>query len=268
MSASRAPSFAAAGQAIPAQYERHFVPAIGAPAARALVALATPAPGEQILDVACGTGIVARLAAPRVVPGGQVTGLDPAPGMLDVARAAEPGIRWIEAPAEDMPLPDDTFDAVLCQMGLQFFHDRVAGLREMRRVLAASGRLVLNLPGPTPTPLAELRSALGRHAGPEAAGFIDAVFALHDPSEVRGLLEEAGLKDARASSERVRLSVPPAREFLWGYVAGTPLAIAVAGLDDRERDELEREVVEAWAPFADGPGLALTVDITWATARA
>jgi SAM-dependent methyltransferase len=268
MSAPRAPSFAAIGQAIPARYERHFVPAIGAPAARALVALAAPAPGERILDVACGTGIVARLAAVRVAPGGEVAGLDPNPGMLAIARAVEPGIRWIEARAEDMPLPDGGFDAVLCQMGLQFFDDRLAGLREMRRVLAASGRLVLNLPGPTPAPFAHLRSALGRHAGPDAAGFIDAVFSLHDPDEVRGLLEEAGLRDPRASSERVRLSVPPAREFLRGYIAGTPLAIAVERLDERGRAELEREVAEAWAPFADGPGLALTADITWATARA
>ena len=106
-------------------YEDHFVPAIGTPFARRLLATAKLAPGERVLDVACGTGLVARLAAEAVGPQGTVAGLDPTPGMLQLARAVSPdGIDWYEAPAEAMPLPDAAFDVVLCSMGLQFLSTR------------------------------------------------------------------------------------------------------------------------------------------------
>ena len=119
-------------------YERYFVPAIGAPIARDLVDRAALRAGERILDVACGTGIVARLAAEEVGATGTVAGLDVNPGMLAVARSVIPDqttIDWHEASAEAMPLPNGVFDVVLCQMGLQFAPDKAAALAEMRRVI-------------------------------------------------------------------------------------------------------------------------------------
>ena len=129
-----APSFEAYGGTAPENYERYFVPAIGLPLALDLVELAAPTPGERVLDLACGTGVVARLAADRIGPTGQVTGLDANAGMLAVARSvASPGrIDWREGPAEDTGLPDDAYDAALCQLGLQFFTDRAAALGELR----------------------------------------------------------------------------------------------------------------------------------------
>src|SRR3546814_10148611 len=109
--------------------------------------------GERVLDVACGTGVVTRLASEQVGATGAVAGLDVNPGMLAVARAATPegmSIEWHEANAEAMPLPDASFDVVLCQLGLQFMPDRQAALREMRRVLVDGGRLAFNVPGPMP----------------------------------------------------------------------------------------------------------------------
>lgn len=91
-------------------YERYFVPSIGRPVATTLVEAADLRGGERVLDVACGTGIVARLAAERVGPNGAVEGLDPNPGMLAVAREAassDASMAWHEAPAETMPLPDE-----------------------------------------------------------------------------------------------------------------------------------------------------------------
>ncbi|WP_456822246.1 class I SAM-dependent methyltransferase [Bradyrhizobium sp. USDA 4502] len=112
-------------------YEDALVPAVFAPWAPLVVALADPRAGERVLDVACGTGVVARLAAQRVGPAGSVTGLDLNPGMLAVAAsiaAARPTtsapITWQEASATNMPLPAGTFDVVYCQLGLQFFPDR------------------------------------------------------------------------------------------------------------------------------------------------
>ena len=105
-------------------------------------------PGERVLDVACGTGIVARLAAGRMGSGG-VVGLDINPGMLAVARSLPPGpgpaIEWHEGSVLDMPFPEGSFDICLCQLGLQFFPDRAAALREMRRVLRTGGRLALSV---------------------------------------------------------------------------------------------------------------------------
>jgi ubiquinone/menaquinone biosynthesis C-methylase UbiE len=166
-------------------YERHFVPAIGEPVARRLLDAARPAPGERVLDVACGTGIAARLAVDGRRPAGHVTGLDANPGMLEVARRSRPaGIEWHEAPAEDMPLPDASFDLVLCSMGVQFFSDKVRALREMRRVLAPGGRAVVHA-GAHPAAVRGHRPALTNHLGPGASMFVHAVFSLHDPDEAR-----------------------------------------------------------------------------------
>ena len=93
----------------PVNYEQYFVPVIGLPVARALIRVAALRPGERVLDVGCGTGVAARLAAAQVGPDGSVAGLDPNPGMLAVAGAAAPaelGIEWHQAGAEAMPLPD------------------------------------------------------------------------------------------------------------------------------------------------------------------
>src|SRR6476620_5853359 len=109
-------------------YERELVPVIFGVWAPILVELAQPRPGERVVDVACGTGIVARIAATRVGPTGVVVGVDLNPGMLSVARSvastdprSSAPIQWQEASADKMPLPDSSFDVVYCQLGLQFF---------------------------------------------------------------------------------------------------------------------------------------------------
>lgn len=234
-------------------YERHFVPAIGRPVAAKLIEAADLRPGEGVLDVACGTGIVTRLAAERVGPEGSVAGLDPNPAMLAVARgtvSAEASVTWHPAPAEEIPLEDERFDAVLCGMGLQFFEDRAAGLREIHRVLAPGGRFVANVPGPTPPPLQAMADALGRHVSPRSGGFVDAVFSLHDADEVRLLAEEAGFGRVEVTSEETPLALGAPADFLWRYVESTPMAAAVAEVDEESRAALEREFVEACEPFA------------------
>lgn len=102
-------------------YEHYFVPVIAAPVAADLLEAAAIRPGERVLDVACGTGIVTRLTQERVGSTGRIAGLDPNVGMLTVARQAallEPQVDWYEAPAEAIPLQDESFDVVLCGMGL------------------------------------------------------------------------------------------------------------------------------------------------------
>lgn len=258
------------GENAPANYERFFVPAIGAPLAADLIRVAALHPGERVLDVACGTGVVARLASQEVGETGTVAGLDVNPGMLAVARSATPPgtpIEWYEASAEAMPLPDASFDAVLCQMGLQFVPDKHAALREVWRVLVGGGRLILNVPGPTPPLFTIMREALANHVGAEAAGFIDHVFSLHDTAEIQTLISGAGFQDVSVQSDTKTARLPAPKDFLWQYVHSTPLAGAVAKVDDERRGALERDVVAEWQAFVQDGALELQVRIVVATAR-
>ena len=246
-------------------YERFFVPSIGAPVAADLVEAADLHPGERVLDAACGTGAVTKRAAEKVAPGGEVAGLDPNPAMLAVARATTPPgvpIAWHEAPAERLPFSDESFDAVLCGMGLQFFADRAAGLREFHRVLVRGGRLVANVPGPAPPPLQIMADGLARHIGPDSASFVQAVFSLHDPDELRQLATAAGFEHVDVRSGDVALQLPPPAEFLWQYVSSTPLAAAVEKAGEQRRRALEAEFSERCQAFAPSGTLAGTVRMT------
>ena len=173
-------------------YERYVVPYFLGPWTPELVAVAALRPGERVLDVACGTGVVARLAAPQVGPAGQVTGLDLNPGMLAVARALPPPsgatLTWVECSAMAMDVPDATFEVVLCQQGLQFFPDKPAAVREMKRVLMPNGRVAvaswLSL-----SELPEFRAlneVAERHVGPIS----DSRHSFGDGQAMKALLEK------------------------------------------------------------------------------
>src|SRR5262249_13891539 len=131
-------------------YQRYLVPSITAKWAQDLVDRALFRAGEEVLDLACGTGVVARLAAAKVAPG-HVTGLDLNAEMLVGARGVStdgPPIDWKEGSALDLPFQPGHFDVVLCQLGLQFFPDQPRALREMRRVLREAGRVALSVYSP------------------------------------------------------------------------------------------------------------------------
>ncbi len=254
----------------PENYQRFFVPAIGRPLANDLIEVAALRAGERVLDVGCGTGVVTRLAAEQVGPGGAVVGVDINPGMLAVAKSITPqdlGIEWYEASAESMPLPDGAFDVVLCQMSLQFIADRLRGLLEMRRVLTSGGRLVLNVPGPAAPMFDVLADAMGRHIAAQAQEFVRAVFALNKETELEKLLKDAGFREVTAHAETRELSLPPPRDFLWQYVGSTPLGAVVAAADEGERSALEREVVAGWQDFDSGNGMRYRQRIVVVTAR-
>ena len=254
----------------PENYERFFVPAIGAPLATDLIRLAALCSGERVLDVACGTGIVARLASQQVGATGRVTGLDVNPGMLAVARSiTSPGTstEWYEASAESMPLPDEAFDVVLCQLSLQLMPDKLSALKEMRRVLVHGGRMILNVPGPAGHIFGILAKAMERHISPEAASFVRQVFSLHDASELQRLTSDAGFRDVTVDAHTKVLRLPPPNDFLWQYVHSTPLAGLVAQADEEERDALERDIVAEWQDVEGDGAMAYQQRIVVATAR-
>jgi ubiquinone/menaquinone biosynthesis C-methylase UbiE len=228
-------------------YQRDFVPTIATPVSRELIRVADLHPGERVLDVACGTGLISRLASERVGPRGSVTGVDIAPDMIDVAKqvAAPDGaaIQWRVADAAALPIADASVDVVLCQMGLMFMENRVAAIAEMTRVLASSGRVVINTPGRIQPVFANLERSIVDHISPELGGFVGAVFSMHDPEAVAALLRNGGLREVTARVATATLRLPAPAEFLWQYINLTPMAALVQQASEPAKAAMEKQFV-------------------------
>lgn len=207
-------------------YESRFVPAIFETWAPQLVDVAGVAPGDDVLDVGCGTGIVARTAAATALPGGSVTGLDLNPAMLTVAQRIRPDLDWDLGDVAALPYADESFDAVLSQMALMFVPDVPGALRELRRVTRAGGGVGILVPAALDAQPAYqvFVDVATRHAGTEAAALLGAYWRCGDLAQLTADLAAAGLT-AIASDTRSR----PARfqsvaDFVEIEVGGTPLA--------------------------------------------
>lgn len=241
-------------------YERHFVPALFAPMTSLLVEAAALRPVERVLDLACGTGVVARRVAPLVSTSGQVTGFDLNPAMLAVAEAAAAAdglsIAWCQGTVEVLPFQGATFDLVLCQHGLQFVPDRARALREMRRVLVPGGRLVVAVwqgldrhPG-----FAALHEIIQRHLGGPGLG---GPFALGNADELRGLLDQAGFADVAIDTGSFTARFPVPEQFVALQISAAAAAIpSITHLDADSRQRLTERVA---AEFAE-PMRAWVVD--------
>jgi ubiquinone/menaquinone biosynthesis C-methylase UbiE len=198
-------------------YENYMVPSLFAPWASYLIQRAHPQLGEHVLDIACGTGIVARNVAPRVGSQGIVIGLDVNPDRISVARAAAErdhvAIEWHTSPAEQLPFPDENFDLVFCQFGLMFFTDRHAALKEMHRVLRTGGRVVLSVwQGLDRHPFYQtLHDVSRQHLGKSS---VQAVFSLGDSEELRKLLTDSGFQHVEIEPMSITAHFPQPDEFL------------------------------------------------------
>jgi ubiquinone/menaquinone biosynthesis C-methylase UbiE len=229
-------------------YEQYLGPAISDPWTSVLLEYAAVQPGQRVLDLACGTGSVARHVAPLVGAEGKVVALDINPEMLAVGRAlpapAGATIEWREGDAVALALPAGEFDLVLCQQGLQFFSDRAASLREIRRVLADGGRAVLSV-----------WQALQRHPVYEAmfeatARRLDAAisdvalpFSLSDAEELRALLRDAGFQRMDITPRSLDVHLPGPERFAQLTVLGAATSVPTfAQLDAAARSALVEAV--------------------------
>jgi ubiquinone/menaquinone biosynthesis C-methylase UbiE len=204
--------------------------------------------GDRVLDIACGTGIVARVARERLGPGATIVGVDLSVPMLGVARRVAPDIDWREGDAGALPLRDgEQFDVVCCQQGLQFFPDKPAAVREMRRALAPGGRLAVSTWRPdSEVPFGRaLREVAERHVGPVP----DRRHSFGESAPLEALFREAGFENVHATviSRPIHFDDP----MVFVRLNAAALVGMSAGAKDLKDDERERAIEETTRASAE-----------------
>lgn len=218
-------------------YERLHVNALFQQWTNPVLAAAAVTEGSRVLDVACGTGVLARAAHGRVSVRGSVTGVDINPAMLSVAASVEPGVTWIEGEAGQLPFDDDSFDAVVCQFGLMFFPDPVRAIHEMLRCVSPDGRVAVAVWDALERCEAYSLSVdlLNRRAGPAAAEGLRAPFVMGHPGSLRDMFQEAGARTISISTLPGTAVFPSVRSMVeadlrgWLPIMGVCLEEAVIG---------------------------------------
>jgi SAM-dependent methyltransferase len=203
-------------------YEALFGPALFGQWAAKVADAARIQPGQRVMDLGCGTGILAREIASRVGSAGRVVGIDPSRGMLAVARQLAPAVDWREGVAESLPFPDQSFEAVVSQFALMFFTDRRQALREMLRVLTPGGRLavaVWDSLDNIPAYAAEV-ALLERMAGRQAADALRAPFVLGSRTDLATLFSEAGVTAADITTSHGTAQFPSIRTMVEADLRG------------------------------------------------
>ncbi|MGI9323704.1 MAG: methyltransferase domain-containing protein [Pseudomonadales bacterium] len=211
--------------------------------------------GQRVLDVACGTGTLARHIAPLVGINGSVTGINPGAGMLAIAKNLAPSIEWQQGTAEALPYDDESYDAVVSQFGLMFFQDRIAALRDMLRVLVPGGRIAVavwdSLENSEAYPLeVELFERL---AGEHAAEAMRAPFALGNPNELATLFEEAGAESVSVATYHETAKFPSIRAMVEADLRGW-LPIMGVDLDETLIQTILAEAEEVLSQYRTADG--------------
>ena len=257
---------------LPELYERFLVEPLFRPFAEELLNRASLRHHDRLLDVACGSGIVARLAQQLIGDHGRIVGVDASPGMLGIARAVAPAIDWREGDAARLPVADDhSFDLVTCHQGLQFFSDKAAAIREIRRVLAPSGRVAIGTWRPIEEfPLIrDLQRVAERHVGPIS----DQRHSLGDAAAIRTLLADGGFRTIHVETvvRRIRMSSSPDVFARLNAMAVVGMSAAAKTMTDEQRAEVIAAVsadsVEALQSYREGDDLVFDIGSNIAVAR-
>lgn len=239
-------------------YEALFVAALFEQWAHKVADAAQIQQGRRVLDVACGTGILAREVSKRVGSTGHVAGVDPGPGMIAVARQLAPTVEWHEGVAESLPFPDQSFDAVVSQFGLMFFTDRYQALCEVLRVLVPGGRLAIAVwdsleNNPAYASEVEL---LEQMAGRPAADALRAPFVLGDRNELATLFSNAGVGTAKISTHRGTAQFPSIRTMVEADLRGWLPMMGVL-LTEKQIASILQEAEKALSFVAGADGRAM-----------
>ncbi|HET7714822.1 MAG TPA: methyltransferase domain-containing protein [Bauldia sp.] len=265
------PPYAMSQTSFPELYERYLVNSLFRPWAELTFEELKPSSTDRILDVACGTGIVARVARERLGEGASIVGVDISAEMLGVARRVAPSIDWREGNVTDLPLRDDErFDVVVCQQGLQFFPDKPAAAAQMRRALETGGTLAILTwrPDDEVPFFSDLRKVAERHLGP----ITDLRHSFGSDAPLRALLEAAGLKDVVIStvSKTIRFDDGVALLRL-NTMALVGMSAAGKALSEDDRKRVIETIAKESAPilqrYTDGAKTAFDLSTNLATGR-
>lgn len=241
----------------PELYERYLVPAITSVWANDLLDRIAPSQGESVLDIACGTGVVARLAHQRG-HAGRLVGLDLNTAMLAVARANSAAVEWIEGSALELPFDANSFDIVLCQLGLQFFPDRPRALKEMVRVLKPRGRAGFSAYSAIEkTPAAHaFVQALDKHLGEEASRTKRSEHLSCDAQEVGTWAKQAGFGVVKVTAVTKQITFPSMLDYVRFQLTATPMAGLLKDKAAPERERLITSISDDAASRLDDSMLA------------
>ena len=260
----------------PAQsYEDTLVPASFAPSADKLLARAWPKPGERALDIACGTGIVARKVAKIVGEQGRVVAADVSPLMLEVARACaeREGVKveFHEARVGALPFKPRSFDLVTCQHALQYFPDKVQAITEMARMCNLDGRLAISVwASIDQQPLFDAMNEAARELW--GAPAFSAPFSYGDAEALAHLMLRAGFTNIDVQTVSIESKNPPADEWLRFNVEAASAALPGAELLDDEAitervKAMRRKLARLLARFEQGGALIFPMALNVAVAR-
>ena len=249
-------------------YEQYMVPAIFGRWSRALLFVVDPQPGERVLDLACGTGVVARMAKQMVQPGGEVIGVDFNGAQIATARTIDSSIDWREGDAGSLSFADQDFDLVVCQQGFQFFPDRLQAVKEMHRILKPDGRVGITVwscieknPG-----YQALAHALGKTVGSSAAGLLDELFAFPSSDEVGRFFADGGFSDAIVETYQIDAVFSSAEEFTRAIAVGSIIRRTDAHFSEETLDLITADVAAELAPYLGDDGLKFPMEAHLLTA--
>jgi ubiquinone/menaquinone biosynthesis C-methylase UbiE len=234
-------------------YEQFFVPALFAEWPMHVLKAAQVQAGDSVLDVACGTGILAREAAKLVGAAGSVVGVDINEGMLAVAEQKAPNITWQAAPAESLPFETSSFDRVVSQFGLMFFQNQIKALAEMERVLRPGGKAAVAVWGSlAATPgYAVVADILDDLFGAEAAQSIQAPYALGDKAKLTTLFRQAGLDDITIHTLTGTVRFASIEAWIYTDIKGWTLADVI---DEEGYERLKQYAPQKLAQFVQADG--------------
>ena len=203
-------------------YESLFVPALFEAWTKHLIDGANVGNGSHVLDVACGTGVLARSALARVGSDGRVVGADPAPGMIAAAKEIEPAIDWVLCSAEALDADDEAFDSVVSQFGMMFFEDRSKSAEEMFRVLKPGGSLAIAVwQSVEHNPAyADVISVLEEHVGTAAADALRLPYCLGNADDVTAALKNGGFGDVTVEAVTETATFPSSRQMVEAELRG------------------------------------------------
>lgn len=245
----------------PQLYERETVHTLGRPLAELMLAHVALHAGDRVLDAACGTGIVTRVAVQRYGDLGHVVGVDLNAGMLEVARAHTPATRvpieWRQSDVCALPFPHGRFEVVLCQQGLQFVPDPLVALREMRGVLVPGGRLAFTVFSEIPAYYAALADALARHVSADAATSCLSRYTLREATTLQQLVEDAGFGAIEMRVLEVLRRMPASPASVVEAMARAPYAREVAAVEEAVRRAIGQEVSAALRAHRDGDAVVI-----------